>query len=67
MNNSSLVHDHLSDDPFIRRMEVQSSILKKVLGEMDLPFKSEIDVKQEDKMNELCFEQEENEEQEVEK
>jgi hypothetical protein len=67
INNSSPLQDQDTNDPFLRRMEVQGIIIKKVLGKMDLPFKPEFEVNPEDKMNDLCFEQEENEEQEAEK
>jgi hypothetical protein len=67
INNSSPGKDQDNNDPFLRRMEVQGMIIKKVLGKMDLSFKPEIEVKPEDQMNDLCFEHEENEEQEVEK
>jgi hypothetical protein len=50
-----------SNEPFLRRINVQSAIIKKMLSEMEMPFKTEDDPTQETKTNRLAYEQDEKE------
>jgi hypothetical protein len=54
-NNSAKpsVLENISNDQFIRRIQVQSKIIKKILGEIDLPAKPEDDLLPENKSEQI--------------
>lgn len=60
-STTTIVEQSSSTDPFILRIEAQSTIIKKMLDEIELPPQSLIELKPENKMNFLSFEFDESE------
>jgi hypothetical protein len=65
-NNTHKLQDseHTSNDPILRRIKVQNTIIKKLLMEIDVLSKPEGKLKSDDLIDNPSFDHEENEDQE---